>query len=115
MANLPTYFGVNEDQQIKEFGQLGGGWICVYVPEGTSLISHSLTGVLVSLLILYEPNQNVLGSGTWLEGGSYQQTNLRDTVMKAGVVGTYRYSDTPAGNNMYPRSSVSQAQSCDSI
>ena len=52
LANLPTYFGVNEDQQIKEFGQLGGGWICVYVPEGTSLISHSLTGVLVSLLIL---------------------------------------------------------------
>ena len=34
LANLPTYFGVNEDQQIK-FGQLGGGWICVYVPEGT--------------------------------------------------------------------------------
>ena len=25
LANLPTYFGVNEDQQIKEFGQLGGG------------------------------------------------------------------------------------------
>ena len=52
LANLPTYFGVNEDQQIKEFGQLGGGWICVYVPEGTSLISHSLTMVLVSLLLL---------------------------------------------------------------
>ena len=52
LANLPTYFGVNEDQQIKEFGQLGGGWICVYVPEEPPLISHSLTGVLVSLLIL---------------------------------------------------------------
>ena len=39
-----------------------------------------------SAYTLYEPNQNVLGSGTWLEGGAYQQTNLRDTVMKAGVV-----------------------------
>ena len=73
----------------------------MYVPEGTSLISHSLTMVLVSLLLLcMNLIQNVLGSGTWLEGGAYQQTNLRDTVMKAGVVGTYRYSDSPAGNNM---------------
>ena len=73
--------------------------MCVYVPGGTSLISHSLTGVLVSLLILC---MNLIRMcwvpGTWLEGGAYQQTNLRDTVMKAGVVGTYRYSDTPAGN-----------------
>ena len=61
-----------------------------------------------SAYTLYEPNQNVLGSGTWLEGGAYQQTNLRDTVMKAGVVGTYRYSDTPAGNNMRIRVPLSR-------
>ena len=32
LANLPTYFGINETQNVKEYGQLGGGWICVYVP-----------------------------------------------------------------------------------
>jgi hypothetical protein len=109
LANLPTYFGVNEDQQIKEFGQLGGGWICVYVPEGTSPNKPFPDfGTGQSAYTLYEPNQNVLGSGTWLEGGAYQQTNLRDTVMKAGVVGTYRYSDTPAGNNMRIRVPLSR-------
>ena len=84
----------------------------VYVP-GNLPNKPFLTGVLVSLLILcMNLIQNVLGSGTWLEGGAYQQTNLRDTVMKAGVVGTYRYSDTPAGNNMRIRVPLShQAQS----
>ena len=53
LANLPTYFGVNEDQQIKEFGQLGGGWICVYVPEGTTINRPFLTMLLVSLLLPY--------------------------------------------------------------
>ena len=108
MANL-TYFGVNEDQQIKEFGQLGGGWICVYVPEGTSPNKPFPDwGTGQSAYTLYEPNQNVLGSGTWLEGGAYQQTNLRDAVMKAGTVGYYRYCDTPAGNNMRIRVPLSR-------
>ena len=50
----------------------------------------------------------MLGSGTWLEGGAYQQTNRRDTVMNAGVVATSRYSDTPAGNNMRIRVPLSR-------
>lgn len=109
LANLPTYFGVNEDQQIREFGQLGGGWICVYVPEGTSPNKPFPDyGTGQSAFTLYEPNQNVLGSGTWLEGGAYQQTNLRTTVMNAGVVATSRYSDTPAGNNMRIRVPLSR-------
>ena len=109
LANLPTYFGVDEQQQIKEFGQLGGGWICVYVPEGTDPnkpFPDLAPGQ--SAYTLYEPNQNVLGSGTWLEGGAYQQTNRRDTVMNAGVVATSRYSDTPAGNNMRIRVPLSR-------
>ena len=109
LANLPTYFGVNEDQQIKEFGQLGGGWICVYVPEGTTInrpFPDYAPGQ--SAFTLYEPNQNVLGSGTWLEGGAYRQTNNQATVMNAGVVATSRYSDTPAGNNMRIRVPLSR-------
>ena len=49
---FPTYFGINETQNVKEYGQLGGGWICVYVPEGTSPTSHSLITVLGSLSTL---------------------------------------------------------------
>ena len=49
LANLPTYFGINETQNVKEYGQLGGGWICVYVPEGTNPNKPFLITVLVSL------------------------------------------------------------------
>ena len=59
----------------------------MYVPEGNHPNKPFPDwGTGQSAYTLYEPNQNVLGSGTWLEGGAYQQTNLRDTVMKAGVV-----------------------------
>ena len=93
---FPTYFGINETQNVKEYGQLGGGWICVYVPEGTNPnkpFPDYSTGQ--SSYTLYEPNQNVLGSGTWLEGGAYSQTNNRSTIINQGVVDTSRYSDTP--------------------
>ena len=97
---------------MKEYGQLGGGWICVYVPEGTNPnkpFPDYSTGQ--SSYTLYEPNaQNVLGSGTWL-GGAYSQTNNRSTIINQGVVDTSRYSDTPAGNNMRIRVPLShQAQ-----
>ena len=89
LANLPTYFGINETQNVKEYGQLGGGWICVYVPEGTSPNKPFPDyDVGQSAYTLYEPNQNVLGSGTWLEGGAYSQTNNRATIIQQGVVDT---------------------------
>ena len=63
---------------MKEYGQLGGGWICVYVPEGTSPNKPFPDyGVGQSQYTLYEPNQNVLGSGTWLEGGAYSDEQPR--------------------------------------
>ena len=94
---------------MKEYGQLGGGWICVYVPEGTSPNKPFPDyGVGQSQYTLYEPNQNVLGSGTWLEGGAYSQTNNRATIIQTGVVDTSRYSDTPAGNNMRIRVPLSR-------
>jgi hypothetical protein len=37
LQDLPTYYGLNGDQNIVGHGTLAGGWICVYVPEGTSL------------------------------------------------------------------------------
>ena len=50
-------------------GSLAGGWICVYVPEGTALnkpFPDYATGK--DNYTFYEPNQFVLGHGTWLEG-----------------------------------------------
>ena len=110
---LPTYFGINETQNVKEYGQLGGGWICVYVPEGTSPTSHSLITVLGSLSTLsMSPIRMCSALVTWLEGGAYSQTNNRATIIQTGVVDTSRYSDTPAGTicaSACPP--VSQAQS----
>ena len=51
-----------------------------------------------SSLTLYEPNQFVLGHGTWMEGGSYFQTNRPEPILENGALGYNRYSDTPPGN-----------------
>ena len=37
LQDLPTYYGLNQDTNIVGHGSLAGGWICVYVPEGTLL------------------------------------------------------------------------------
>ena len=112
LANLPTYFGINETQNVKEYSQLGGGWICVYVP-GASLISPYLIMMLASLRILCM-NLTRMSSALvpGLKVGAYSQTNNRSTIIQYGVVDTSRYSDTPAGNNMRIHCApVSQAQS----
>ena len=96
LQNLPTYFGSNQGAGIYTFGQLEGGWICVYVPEGTNPnrpFPDLNTGA--SSLTLYEPNQFVLGHGTWMEGGSYFQTNRPEPILENGALGYNRYSDTP--------------------
>ena len=112
LANLPTYFGINETQNVKEYGQLGGGWICVYVPEGTSLTSRFRIMMLGSLRILC---MSLIRMFWALVPGSRvvrTRRNNRATIIQTGVVDTSRYSDTPAGNKYaHPRAAVSQAQS----
>ena len=51
LQDLPTYYGLNGDQNIVGHGTLAGGWICVYVPEGTSSTNPSLTTLLVRTTI----------------------------------------------------------------
>ena len=46
LQDLPTYYGLNSDQNIVGHGTLAGGWICVYVPEGTSA-QQTLPGTMV--------------------------------------------------------------------
>ena len=65
---LPTYYGLNQDTNIVGHGSLAGGWMCV-CSEGTSFIKpfpDYATGK--DNYTFYEPNQFVLGHGTWLEG-----------------------------------------------
>ena len=42
LQDLPTYYGLNQDTNVVGHGSLAGGWICVYVPEGTVLINPFL-------------------------------------------------------------------------
>ena len=75
LQDLPTYYGLNQEQNIVGHGTLAGGWICVYVPEGTSLNKPFPDyGTGKDNYTFYEPNQFVLGAGTWLEGWQIYQT-----------------------------------------
>ena len=69
------HYGLNSDQNIVGHGTLAGGWICVYVPEGTALNKPFPDyGTGKDNYTFYEPNQFVLGAGTWLEGWQIYQT-----------------------------------------
>ena len=101
LQDLPTYYGLNQDQNIVGHGTLAGGWICVYVPEGTALNKpfpdYDSTK---DNYTFYEPNQFVLGHGTWLEGWQIYQTNDVMKVRDTGSVGISQVPDISAGNNM---------------
>ena len=56
----------------------------------------------------YEPNQFVLGHGTWLEGWQIYQTNDILKVRDSGSVGISQVPDTSAGNNMRIRVPLSK-------
>ena len=109
LQDLPTYYGLNQDTNIVGHGSLAGGWICVYVPEGTSLnkpFPDYATGK--DNYTFYEPNQFVLGHGTWLEGWQIYQTNDLLKVRDAATVGISQVPDTSAGNNMRIRVPLSK-------
>ena len=101
LQDLPSFSAINEEGNIVSYGGLGGGWICVYVPEGTSLNRPFPDyGTGKDNYTFYEPNQYVLGSGTWLEGWSVYGPNDYNKVVGAGNFGVTRTPDTSAGNNM---------------
>ena len=81
----------------------------MYVPEGTSLnkpFPDYATGK--DNYTFYEPNQFVLGHGTWLEGWQIYQTNDLLKVRDAATVGISQVPDTSAGNNMRIRVPLSK-------
>ena len=62
---------INQEPESIISGQLEGGWfVCMFWGTSPNRPFPDLnTGA--SSLTLYEPNQFVLGHGTWMEGGSY--------------------------------------------
>lgn len=101
LQDLPTYYGLNQEQNIVGHGTLAGGWICVYVPEGTQLNKPFPDyGTGKDNYTFYEPNQFVLGAGTWLEGWQIYQTADINRVANAATVGISQVPDISAGNNM---------------
>ena len=73
----------------------------MYVPEGTSLNKPFPDyGTGKDNYTFYEPNQFVLGAGTWLEGWQIYQTADILKVRDAGSVGISQVPDISAGNNM---------------
>lgn len=106
LLNLPSVRYLNEAQREWQTGQFAGGWICVYVPEGTSpnrpfpdwqAGQNSYT--------LYEPNQFVLGTGTWLEGPRITSSTQ---ALPAGGLRYERGGDVSAGRNMTLRVPLSR-------
>ena len=76
LQDLPTYYGLNQDTNIVGHGSLAGDLDMCVCSEGTSLnkpFPDYATGK--DNYTFYEPNQFVLGHGTWLEGWQIYQTN----------------------------------------
>lgn len=108
LLNLPNFHGT-DGTDIRIGGQPAGGWLLVYVPEGSSpnLPFPDLDTGLKNFT-LYEPNQFVLGHGTWLPGQQYRQSNLTNTVINSGNVEVVTTADNTPGNNMRIRCPLSK-------
>ena len=106
LLNLPSVSRLNEEQREWQTGQFAGGWICVYVPEGTSVnrpFPDWQPGK--TSFTLYEPNQFVLGTGTWLEGPRISSSTQ---AIPAGGLRYESGGDTSAGRNMTLRVPLSR-------
>lgn len=106
LLNLPSVRRLNEQQREWQTGQFGGGWICVYVPEGTN-VNRPFPDwdAGKTSFSLYEPNQFVLGTGTWLEGPRISSSTQ---AIPAGGLRYESGGDTSAGRNMTLRVPLSR-------
>ena len=106
LLDLPSVRRLNEEQREWQTGQFAGGWICVYVPEGTAVnrpFPDYQSGQ--TSYTLYEPNQFVLGTGTWLEGPRISSSTQ---ALPAGGIRYESGGDTSAGRNMTLRVPLSR-------
>ena len=110
LMNLPSYTGLigQGDSAIRVGGQPAGGWLIVYVPEGTSPsapLPDIENGPSASL---YEPNQFVLGHGTWMQGKYFQQANNSAPALQYGNEILLQPQDNAPGNNVRIRCPLSK-------
>ena len=109
LQDLPTYYGLNQDTNVV--GQrFISRWLdmclCAWRYCFNKPFPDYATGK--DNYTFYEPNQFVLGHGTWLEGWQIYQTNDILKVRDAGTVGISQVPDTSAGNNMRIRVPLSK-------
>lgn len=110
LMNLPTITGQIGDgaNAVRVTGQPAGGWLIVYVPEGTSPSAPLPDLNNNRAATLYEPNQFVLGHGTWMQGKFYQQTNNASIVDQSGNINLLQPQDNAPGNNVRIRCPLSK-------
>ena len=104
LLNLPQC-RLNEEQREWQTGQFAAAG-SVYVPEGTNInrpFPDWAAGQ--SSYTLYEPNQFVLGTGTWLEGPRISSSTQ---ALPAGGLRYESGGDTSAGRNMTLRVPLSR-------
>lgn len=111
MMNLPNMFGsaVIAEKNVRLGGQPAGGWLIVYAPEGTqpNLPFPDLSTGQRNFT-LYEPNQYVLGHGTWMAGKNFRQINTSATIWDSGNIEELTAPDNTPGNNMRIRCPLSK-------
>lgn len=111
MMNLPNMHGSGQvaGKNVRMGGQPAGGWLIVYTPEGTNpnLPFPDLSTGMKNFT-LYEPNQYVLGHGTWMAGPKYTQINTSETVWDSGNIELQTAADNTPGNNMRIRCPLSK-------
>ena len=102
LMNLPSYTGVigSGSSAVRVGGQPAGGWLLVYVPEGTQPSAPLPDLNNSNAASLYEPNQFVLGHGTWMQGKYYQQSNDGTVVDRSGNITLLQPQDNAPGNNV---------------
>ena len=102
LMNLPTTTGLigSGPTAIRVTGQPAGGWLIVYAPEGTQPSAPLPDLENNRAATLYEPNQFVLGHGTWMQGKYFQQTNNASIIDQSGNISLLQPQDNTPGNNV---------------
>ena len=102
LMNLPSITGLagSGSTAVRVGGQPAGGWLIVYAPEGTQPSAPLPDFGNDNAATLYEPNQFVLGHGTWMQGKWFQQTNNASVVDQSGNINLLQPQDNTPGNNV---------------
>ena len=110
LMNLPSYTGLQGqgDTAIRVVGQPAGGWLIVYCPEGTQPSAPLPDLENNRAATLYEPNQFVLGHGTWMAGKLFQAANNSGPALQYGNEILIQPPDNTPGNNVRIRCPLSK-------